>query len=162
MVKPSGYQERGTWCPDCATAPRYTLDDMRQLAASRNGKCLSSVYVNNDTPLEWRCKKGHRWFATPNRIRPYSDKTPGSWCPVCAVEDRKLTIEDMRAIARDRGGECLSKEYVNSRSRLQWRCAQGHVWWAKPNHVKLYGPQGRGSWCPECSGRSPQNSIRKP
>ena len=154
MIKPSGYQERGTWCPECAKAPRYTLDDMHELAARRGGKCLSPAYVNNDTPLKWCCAKGHAWSATPNRIRPYSEKTRGSWCPVCALDNRKLTIEVMRATARERGGECLSKEYVNSRSPLQWRCAQGHVWWARPNHVKPYGPQKRGSWCPQCSGRS--------
>ena len=158
MVKPCGYQERCTWCPECAKAPRYSLDDMHELAASRGGRCLSRVYVNNDTPLEWCCAKGHRWYATPNSIRPYSEKTRGSWCPVCADEDRKLTIDVMREIARERGGECVSKEYVSSRSPLQWRCAEGHVWWARPNHVKPYGPQKRGSWCPECSGRSPQHA----
>ena len=156
MVKPSGFQERGTWCPQCANAPRYSLDDMRKMASSREWQCLSPNYVNNDTPLEWMCVKGHRWFAAPNSIRPYSEKTRGSWCPVCAAEDRKLTIENMQAIARERGGECLSTEYLNSRSSLQWRCAQGHVWWARPNHVKPYGPQNRGNWCPECAGRSPQ------
>jgi hypothetical protein len=150
MVKPSGYQQRGTWCPECANAPRYGIGDMRELAASRGGTCLSSVYVNNDTPLEWSCAKGHRWHATPNSIRPYSQKTRGTWCPVCAVENRKLTIELMRAIAQERGGECLSKHYVNSRTPLEWRCAQGHTWRARPNHVKPYGPQKRGSWCPQC------------
>jgi len=60
MVKPSGYQERGTWCPECAKAPRYSLDDMHELAASRGGRCLSPLYINNDTPLEWCCVKGHR------------------------------------------------------------------------------------------------------
>lgn len=155
-VKPSGYKRRGTWCPECAKAPRYELADMRELAASRGGECLSSIYVNSETPLEWRCAKGHRWFAAANRIRAYTEARPGSWCPACAVEDRKLTIEVMRVIARERGGECLSNEYVDSRHHLQWRCAQGHVWWARPNHVKPYGPEGRGSWCPECAGRSPQ------
>jgi len=119
IIKPCAYEERGSWCPTCAKAPRYCLDDMRELAASRGGSCLSPVYVNNETPIEWCCAKGHCWRAAPIRIRPYSEKTPGSWCPVCAVEDRKLNIEAMQAIARERGGECLSQEYVNSQYPLK-------------------------------------------
>jgi hypothetical protein len=153
MVKPTGYQERGTWCPQCARTPRYTLEDVQSLAAARGGECLSKTYVNNDTPLQWRCAEGHIWKASPNRVRPYTDKSKGSWCPVCAVERSKLMIEDMRSLARARGGECLSTKYQNSRTPLRWRCAEGHEWHAKPNHVRPYGPQQRSSWCPICAGR---------
>ena len=94
-VKPSGYQERGTWCPVCAIQPKYTLEDMQAMAASRGGKCLSQAYLNSETPMLWRCAKGHTWEAVPNTIRAYSPKTKGCWCPECAHEKRKLTIEDM-------------------------------------------------------------------
>ena len=61
----------------------------------------------------------------------------------------KLTIEEMRKIARKRGGACLSKEYKNARSKLRWRCAVGHEWEAIPDSVK------RGTWCPHCAGKLP-------
>jgi hypothetical protein len=32
----------------------------------------------------------------------------------------------MRALAGDRGGECLSDRYINNRTKLAWRCATGH------------------------------------
>ena len=41
---------------------------------------------------------------------------------------RKLTIEQMQALAKKRGGECLSTTYVNKRTKLLWRCLEGHEW----------------------------------
>ncbi|MFH1788462.1 MAG: hypothetical protein ABH834_03685 [Candidatus Altiarchaeota archaeon] len=57
----------------------------------------------------------------------------------------KLTIGDMQAIAKERGGKCLSKEYINNHTKLSWQCKKGHVWGAIPNSIKL------GHWCPECA-----------
>lgn len=159
MVKPSGYQMRGTWCRICADAPKYTIEDMREMARARDGECLSGTYVNNETPLKWRCANGHIWEAPPAGVRPYSEKSPGSWCPVCARDKFRLTIEDMRAVARDRGGECLSNDYINSRTKLRWRCADGHVWLAKPNKVKPWGPLQRSSWCPFCARQRPARAA---
>jgi len=54
----------------------------------------------------------------------------------------------MQALARKRGGRCLSATYVNSYSNLRWRCAKGHEWEARPSSIKSIG-----TWCPKCSGR---------
>jgi hypothetical protein len=32
------------------------------------------------------------------------------------------------AIAREKGGLCLSTKSMNSYTRLRWRCAEGHEW----------------------------------
>ena len=61
---------------------------------------------------------------------------------------RKGTIEEMQAIARQRGGLCLSNTYLNSKTKLKWQCAYGHIWEATPRDVKH-----RGKWCPYDSGR---------
>ncbi|MET3135116.1 hypothetical protein AAKU55_005419 [Oxalobacteraceae bacterium GrIS 1.11] len=62
-----------------------------------------------------------------------------------AKSNRRLTIEQMRKIALDRGGACLSSVYVNTDVALIWQCAQQHQWVATPNSVK------RGSWCRLCA-----------
>ena len=51
----------------------------------------------------------------------------------------------MRIIAKERGGECLSKIYVDSHTKLLWRCKDNHVWWAKPYLIK-----NSNCWCPLC------------
>ncbi len=58
---------------------------------------------------------------------------------------KKLTIEEMRRIALERGGKCLSDTYVNSYTKLLWECKEGHQWKSKPADVK------RGSWCSYCA-----------
>jgi hypothetical protein len=52
----------------------------------------------------------------------------------------------MQEIAAERGGRCLSTEYVNSSTKLKWECALGHVWEATPQAIK------KGKWCVECAG----------
>lgn len=62
---------------------------------------------------------------------------------------KKHSIEDMKRIAKERGGKCLSERYVNSQSKLIWRCSEGHEWETKPGHIL------NGSWCPYCAGTAP-------
>src|SRR6266568_2413557 len=114
----------GTWCATCAGRGRVTIQDMRRLAAQRFGRCLSRDYVNNRRPLVWRCCGGHVWEAPAGSVNP-GQRRKGTWCPRCPRRNTgaptRLTIEEMRQIARDRGGECLSASYVNSQTKLKWR-----------------------------------------
>ena len=130
---------QGHWCRECSGYAKGSIEQMREFAASKNGECLSEEYVDSKTKLKWRCAKGHDWNAAPSHI--ISNQ---SWCPICSHK-KKLTIEEMQSIAHSRGGECLSEEYVNNQTHLQWRCILGHEWPAKPTHIK------DGHWCPTCS-----------
>ena len=60
----------------------------------------------------------------------------------------KLSLEDMRHLARRKGGECLSSKYTNSKTKLLWQCARGHEWWARPDMVRR---AKRPTWCPHCA-----------
>ena len=130
----------GKWCRICAGLAPLTIEEMHEIAKSRNGECLSDQYVNSQTKLKWRCSEGHKWESTPNSIKR------GGWCRICAGL-APLTIEEMHKIAKSRDGECLSDKYMNSQTKLKWRCSEGHEWKAVPSSVK------QGSWCPYCVGR---------
>ena len=56
------------------------IDDMRQAAAFRGGKCLSESMTKGDlaTQLEWECSVGHRFFASPALVL-----LGGHWCDEC-------------------------------------------------------------------------------
>lgn len=130
---------RGTWCPQCATAAkRLGIEAMHRLASKHGGRCLSDRYMNNETKLEWECRNGHRWHTKPAKV------AEGHWCAQCARDTHKLGIERMRAIAAERGGQCISDTYVNCSTRLEWECARGHRWLAKPNAIT------QGHWCARC------------
>lgn len=69
--------QRGHWCPFCAGQGKLSIADMRQLAATKGGKCLSPTYISCQKPLRWKCRKGHEWSAVPLNVKY------GSWCPTC-------------------------------------------------------------------------------
>ena len=80
----------GKWCPKCsyeyrAGLRRGNIEDMRKIAESRMGKCLSDKYFNVDTRLKWQCEKGHIWEAVPSSIKR------GSWCPKCSKRKKNIT-----------------------------------------------------------------------
>ena len=153
--------KRGTWCPFCSVERakhswknqfgnkfdfhKKELDNLKSLAKSKGGKCLSDRYTNNETHLQWQCKKGHVWKAKSGNIK--SEK----WCPICAIEYvaslRRGNIKDMQEIAKSRGGKCLSEKYINVDTKLKWQCGKGHIWEAVPSSIK------RGSWCARCVRR---------
>lgn len=146
---------QGAWCPHCAGNARLSLDEMKEIATAHGGECLSEAYVNVATHLRWRCKRGHEWFAVPMKVKG-TKRRAGTWCLLCHRIERKgqpravVTIADMRAVAEERGGLCLSAEYVNSGTPLQWKCAEGHTWWTRPTNVR-----NNGAWCPKCGGSEP-------
>jgi len=56
-----------------------------------------------------------------------------------------------------RGGRCTSAVYINTDTKLNWACSEGHEWAAKLNHIK-----DSGSWCPKCAklGTDRRNAAR--
>ncbi len=126
---------------------KLTIEEIQQIAAQHGGKCLSETYINNRTKLLWQCAEGHRWERIPKIIKQ------GRWCPECANKQstetrRRLGISEMQQIAEEHGGKCLSKTYINGRTKLLWKCAKGHQWDARPENVK------RGIWCLQCAGKA--------
>jgi len=130
--------QKGSWCPDCGNRVRaLSLEKMQQFANSRGGKCLSLVYKNTTSKLRWQCAKGHIWDS------PYKKFNKGSWCPECNPLKKK-TIKDAQFLARKKNGFCISTEYKNSKTIMQWKCEKGHIWSTTYNQIQ------RGSWCPLC------------
>ncbi len=122
------------------------IEKVRQVARSRGGDCLSTVFLGSRVKLEWICAKGHTWLSVPASI------CTGRWCPVCANERTRLPalspeeyLSEMKQHAKSKGGTLLSKAYINTRSRLQWRCNFHHERWASASSMK------QGSWCPYCA-----------
>jgi hypothetical protein len=67
-----------SWCSICSGNKKGTIEEMRLLANSRGGVCLSSAYLGSNVKLDWQCAKGHRFPATPGNV-----KHKKSWCINC-------------------------------------------------------------------------------
>ena len=80
-------------CPECsgvaneyvrAKARKYTIGDIRQLAAQHAGSCLTlqneaaTVKVSCADRGQFECADGHTWET------PFGTITRGHWCPQCA------------------------------------------------------------------------------
>jgi len=57
----------------------------------------------------------------------------------------KLTIETLQRIAKEKGGNLISKEYVNIHFKYKWECQKGHQWEAMGYSIR------NGTWCPQCA-----------
>lgn len=92
---------------------------MQKLAKEKGGFCVSETYIDAKTKLTWRCRVGHEWEAKLSNIKS------GRWCPKCAGRS-KYSLDDIQNFASRHSGECLSKEYINNKTKLDWKCICGH------------------------------------
>lgn len=133
----AGNIKKGYWCPYCSGRAPYSLDEVQKIVKKREGVCLSKRINGTKSYIKLECKKKHVWKTQLANI------IDGKWCPHCS-RNARLTIEEMREIAKARGGKCLSSRYINSMTKLKWQCSEGHVWLAQPNNIKF------GKWCKKC------------
>ena len=137
----------GYWCPHCVNNIKHTIEKMRELAKSKGGRCLSTTYTNSHTKLTWECEKKHVWDAEPQSI------IKGTWCADC-VKCRKYILDDMKKLAKNKGGTCLSKKYTNVYTELKWKCKNNHVWSAIPRSII------KGAWCKKCNNNGSKTATK--
>lgn len=125
---------------------RLFIEDAVDFASKKEGNCLSQEYVNAKIPLLWQCAKGHEWKATLDNVR-----SKGSWCPTCQGL-KPHTIWECRAVAKQKGGSCLSTEYAGENTKLLWECSLGHRWEAVPKTILA---KIKPTWCPYCAKNRP-------
>ncbi|MFZ4399401.1 MAG: hypothetical protein ACOYO1_05145 [Bacteroidales bacterium] len=134
------------WCPFCNGRFIPSIEYINNFAeAEHNGKCLSLNYINAHTKMKWQCSKGYIWDANWNKI--YNSK---KWCPHCA-KNLKPTIEEIKSYIDEnhKNSKCLDEVYVNSKTKMNWQCQNGHSWkacWLSIRHAK--------SWCPNCLSKT--------
>jgi len=72
----------GGFCSVCgrlrgAEKRRNTIEEMRELASSKGGACLSDNYFNAHQLLTWKCANGHTFDMNANAVKN------GHWCRYC-------------------------------------------------------------------------------
>lgn len=132
----------GHWCPACGGSKNLTIEDCRKIAKLNEGECLSTEYINNRSPIEFKCKHNHVFTALMCNV---ARKTDPTWCSTCSGK-KPYTIEDCHKEAEKRGGKCLSDEYTNCKAIYTWQCDKKHQPWRTSfDHIK-----NEHTWCPTC------------
>lgn len=138
---------RGSWCRECSKIKKSKkrkqkfLNKIKNAVHAKDGVSLSKEYVDKNTKVEIKCSHNHLF-----KIRPH-DLLRGHWCAKCAG-NAKFTIKNCQEIALKRNGRCLSKNYINSKSKLLWECSEGHKFETCLGLVKY------GYWCPYCKHKT--------
>lgn len=92
------------------------------------GYKMLSNYVNNSTPIECVCDRGHTYRVTWANFRL------GKRCGICAGNQR-LDHEFVKSQFEFAGYEMLS-EYANGYKKIQFRCDRGHIGQIAWNHFR--------------------------
>lgn len=135
----------GSGCPHCAGTVKRTLGELQKLARERGGKCLAKEYRSANSPVRWRCAKGHEWISKPVSVR-----LGGHWCRRCAYEGMRVSIATIEAVAALRGGRCLTPVIAGL---AVFRCARGHEWRGGIQGVLYQGVWCKHSPCATLAGR---------
>lgn len=143
------------WCPRCHNWPidraTWQADGLARLqaaAAGHGGESLAQEYQGANARYRFRCSRGHEWDARASHV------LAGNWCRVCMTLSQRLTLEDAQRIAIERGGQCLSTEYLRCQQKLHWLCHRGHSWHSAFTNIRS------GKWCPTCGHMSRLSSTK--
>jgi hypothetical protein len=137
------------------------LQEIKKLAKERNIELLSTEYINNMSDLEFRCIQCQRTWKDfrANIMQKVQRNTFG--CPYCNKKHKEVLFKEFQELAKERGGELLSKEFYGMTKYHRWKCRLcGCEWKAKPSTVKDY-PSKKGSWCPDCGNESMRKNLHK-
>lgn len=148
-VKPFGMDAR-------ALAKRQELDNLKKALCAGHGIELLEIphYIDpNDMP-RWVSEHVtglHASSSLSKRMNDWRGIQTTDW-----LESDSYSIDDLRRLANDRGGKCLSTAYKGVLTKHDWECREKHKWSATWDSIN------RGSWCPYCCGNvvDPQRSCQ--
>jgi hypothetical protein len=77
------------WCSKCrkkhtSDYRKPSFNELNTIAKQHGGTLVSKEYKNIDTPLKWKCSKGHIFESTL-----WSIKKHGRWCPKCNLYNKE-------------------------------------------------------------------------
>lgn len=128
-------------CGICAGRDPSTVEARFRARIKELGGVVIGEYVTSLTPVEARCAVGHA--CNP---RPSSVLSGRGMCWLCSGRHPSEAEVYFRARIEELGGVVLGK-YVNSKTKVEVRCAEGHECSTPPNSVL----SGAG-FCLTCAG----------
>jgi hypothetical protein len=153
---------RDRWCQQCAYDKSIMSDGFKKAqdyAQSQNGQCLTppDTPIKKHTYLLWKCDDENHpaWESTF-----HNTVEQNTWCAKCAG---KYTPEEYLEKAQDyalyKGGKCLSVEYIDQKTDMEWKCDDdSHPFWISSYKNVV----ARDLWCPKCRDiLTPEEYLQK-
>ena len=103
---------------------RKPFDEVKKSFTKRGYELLSTEYINNNTPVEYKCPEGHL-----GKIM-FSNFSSGHGCRKCTDIKRgdryRKPFEEVKKSFFEKGYTLLSTEYKNNKVPLEYKCPEGH------------------------------------
>ncbi len=140
-----------TWCPECAGKFSKTTFENKILeyAKTNQGTLISGSYITQSSRFSFKCLNStHKIFDLS-----YKSIQKGVWCKSCSqeqsIKNKQHYLENAKTKAMERGGKLLSDIYLNSKSKLKWKCSNVEHPVFESNYDNVVRSD---KWCPRCSG----------
>jgi hypothetical protein len=140
MICPQGHKvkmifsnfQKGHRCKYCYGNAKYQYDYVVEYFCQYGYQLISTEYKNATKKLKTICPKGHEYSVSFSEFKNNENR-----CAICSG-NKKHTYEYVKSfIEGESGYELLSKEYVNSGSKLKIKCNHNHVYKTTFNCFKL-------------------------
>ena len=132
--------QRGNRCLVCYIESRKKdFKEVKEHLKKLGYKCLSDNYRGTYFKLKLQCDKKHIYKTTWHSLQE------GSRCPTCSGNEKK-TIEEIKEYVEKFGYKCLSEEYINGCTKLEFGCKNNHIFLMTWNSFQ------QGTRCPYCIG----------
>lgn len=120
---------------------RLTYKFVKREFEKRGYKLLLNNYINAQQKLEYICPKGHKHSIT------WGNFNIGCGCPYCVRDERRLSIEFIKAEFEKEDYKLLIEKYINSKQKLGYICPKGH------KHNISWNNWKTGYRCPYCANQ---------
>jgi len=121
---------------------KLTLEYVKEQAETMHPGCkvVSKEYINAHAKLDIICEKGHNFKMN------WAKLSQKRWCPKCSIKNKTFTYEYIKSKIKELHPGCklLSKEYVQSKEKIELICENGHKFQTNWNGIKI------GYWCNAC------------
>lgn len=134
--------QQGHWCGKCTKDDRFNKAwekyfTLAKIYVKKRKGLIKQASPAGGMSIKILCCKGHEWVVDMTALLYYE-----SWCGTCLGHNK--TIQDLKDLAKERGGKSLAPNYKNSKTNVLWECKFGHQFLASLSNV------GKGRWCPTC------------
>lgn len=116
---------------------------------NENSECilLSEIYTTSKENLEFKCKCGNNFSTTFDKFKNRNKKQCTDCGNAIMRKKQSLTLDEVIAYIRENSNsELLSKEYVNTKSKLLFKCSCGETFEKSFEKFK-----SKSKTCKECS-----------
>lgn len=136
------HKQRGHGCPICSGNKKHTIEEVRKIFELNGERLLTCDYKNSHGMLKAVCQAGHEYAIS------FSSKQQGHGCRSCYVDSRKHKYRYTKSIVELNGDRLLTQNYVNSGTKLDILCVNGHTYQMSFNGKRA------GYGCRQCTSRA--------